>query len=72
MSALDSSSPLSSQALPATIGEGLVGPEQFTFLANMVPQLVWITDIQGFHTYFNQRWTDLTGYLLADSVGPDM
>jgi PAS domain S-box-containing protein len=46
--------------------------EQFQFLADMIPQLVWITDPTGFHTYFNQRWTDFTGYSLADSVGPDM
>jgi PAS domain S-box-containing protein len=49
-----------------------VGPEQFTFLADVIPQLVWITDPTGFHTYFNQRWVDYTGYNLADSVGPDM
>ena len=58
--------------LPANVGEGLVGAEQFTFLADVIPQLVWITDKEGFHTYFNQRWTDFTGYVLADSVGPDM
>ena len=70
----DSHSPaVSSQVtLPANVGEGLVGPEQFTFLADVIPQLVWITDQNGFHTYFNQRWTDFTGYVLADSVGPDM
>ena len=51
---------------------GMVGPEQFTFLADLIPQLVWITDATGFHTYFNQRWIDYTGYTLADSVGPDM
>ena len=56
---------------PAAPG-GLVGPEQFVFLADMIPQLVWITDHTGFHTYFNQRWTDFTGYTLADSLGPDM
>ncbi|TPG58216.1 PAS domain S-box protein [Hymenobacter nivis] len=38
----------------------------------MIPQLVWITDATGFHTYFNQRWIDFTGYTLADSVGPEM
>ena len=38
----------------------------------MIPQLVWITDPAGYHTHFNQRWTDFTGYTLADSVGPDM
>lgn len=46
--------------------------EQFQFLADFIPQLVWITDPTGFHTYFNQRWTNYTGYTLADSVGPDM
>ena len=46
--------------------------KEFQFLADFVPQLVWITDPTGFHIYFNQRWTDYTGYTLADSVGPDM
>nr|WP_162549738.1 PAS domain-containing protein [Hymenobacter nivis] len=49
-----------------------IGAEQFTFLVDMIPQLVWITDAAGFHIYFNQRWTDFTGYTLAGSVGPDM
>lgn len=38
----------------------------------MIPQLVWITDAAGFHTHFNQRWIDFTGFTLADSVGPTM
>jgi PAS domain S-box-containing protein len=46
--------------------------EQFRLFADFIPQLVWFTDPTGFHTYFNQRWTDFTGYTLADSVGPDM
>ena len=45
---------------------------EFQFLADFIPQLVWITDPTGFHLYFNQRWVDYTGYTLADSVGPDM
>ncbi len=45
---------------------------EFQFLADFIPQLVWITDPAGDHLYFNQRWTDYTGYTLADSVGPDM
>jgi PAS domain S-box-containing protein len=62
----DSSAPASSSELaPAW-------QEQFAFLADLIPQLVWITDPTGFHTYFNQRWTTFTGYTLADSVGPDM
>ena len=59
-------------SLLSTAPGGLVGPEQFVFLADMIPQLVWITDHTGYHTYFNQRWTDFTGYTLADSRGPDM
>jgi PAS domain S-box-containing protein len=46
--------------------------DSFRFLADMIPQLVWFTDPTGSHTYFNQRWTDFTGYTLADSIGPDM
>ena len=64
--------PLPAEALPDGAQQGLVGPEQFTFLADLIPQLVWITDPKGFHTYFNRRWIDFTGYTLADSVGPDM
>jgi PAS domain S-box-containing protein len=45
---------------------------EFQFLADFIPQLVWITDPVGDHLYFNQRWIDYTGYTLADSVGPDM
>jgi PAS domain S-box-containing protein len=45
---------------------------EFQFLADFIPQLVWITDPLGDHLYFNQRWVDYTGYTLADSVGPDM
>ena len=46
--------------------------DQFGFLADLIPQLVWLTDPVGNHIYFNQRWTDFTGYGLAESVGPDM
>jgi PAS domain S-box-containing protein len=45
---------------------------EFQFLADFIPQLVWITDPAGDHLYFNQRWVDYTGYTLADSIGPDM
>jgi PAS domain S-box-containing protein len=45
---------------------------EFQFLADFIPQLVWITNPVGDHLYFNQRWVDYTGYTLADSVGPDM
>eukprot|EP01102_Stenamoeba_stenopodia_P010326 TRINITY_DN309_c0_g2_i2.p1 TRINITY_DN309_c0_g2~~TRINITY_DN309_c0_g2_i2.p1 ORF type:complete len:700 (-),score=174.08 TRINITY_DN309_c0_g2_i2:1488-3587(-) len=30
-------------------------------LADSLPQLVWITRMDGYHEYFNQRWWDYTG-----------
>ena len=57
---------------PAPAPAIFASAEQFRFLADMIPQLVWITDPTGYHIHFNQRWTDFTGYTLADSVGPDM
>ncbi|NVO30489.1 PAS domain-containing protein [Hymenobacter lapidiphilus] len=47
-------------------------PADFSFLAELIPQLVWTTDPTGYHTYFNQRWIDYTGYALEDSVGDEM
>lgn len=61
-----SASPISSISTPISI------ETEFQFLADFIPQLVWITDPTGSHLYFNQRWVDYTGYTLADSVGPDM
>ena len=49
-----------------------MGQEEFAFLSDFIPQLVWITDPQGNHTYFNKRWVDYTGYTVPMSVGPDM
>ena len=48
------------------------GQEEFAFLADTIPQLVWITDPEGSHIYFNQRWTDYTGLPMAESLGPDI
>jgi PAS domain S-box-containing protein len=57
---------------PAASDSSPKAEDEFQFLADFIPQLVWITDPTGFHMYFNQRWIDYTGYTLADSVGPDM
>ena len=38
--------------------------DQFRFLAETIPQLVWLTDAQGWHDYFNQRWYNYTGMTL--------
>jgi PAS domain S-box-containing protein len=43
--------------------------EQFRLLAELVPQLIWITRPDGYHDYFNQRWYDYTGTTLEQTRG---
>lgn len=38
--------------------------EQFRFITNTIPQIVWTTDANGVTDYVNQRWTDYTGLSL--------
>ena len=45
---------------------------QFKFLSDLVPHLVWRTDANGYHDYFNQRWIEYTGYTVEDSLGTEM
>ena len=45
---------------------------RFRFLVEFIPQLVWMTDPTGYHTYFNQRWIDYTGYDVEASQGTEM
>lgn len=35
--------------------------EQFRLMANVVPQIVWITDAEGRVQFFNRHWSDYTG-----------
>jgi PAS domain S-box-containing protein len=42
---------------------------QFRFLADAVPQQIWVTRPDGYHEYYNQRWYDFTGLSLAESEG---
>ncbi|WP_299761908.1 PAS domain-containing sensor histidine kinase [uncultured Pontibacter sp.] len=44
----------------------------FEFLADVVPHMVWRTDAEGFHNYFNQRWVEYTGYDVESSLGTEM
>lgn len=37
-------------------------------ITEAIPQLVWTTDAQGFHTYFNNRWYEYTGLSFSESV----
>ncbi|MCL4069464.1 PAS domain-containing protein [Pseudomonas sp. GX19020] len=39
---------------------------RFDTLVEAIPQIVWSTDPQGNHDFFNQRWTDFTGIDHAD------
>lgn len=39
----------------------LASEKSLRFMANTVPQLVWITDAKGYHEYYNERWLEFTG-----------
>ena len=43
--------------------------DQFTALANNIPQLAWIADPNGWLYWYNQRWYDYTGTTLEDMQG---
>ncbi|OUJ71379.1 PAS domain-containing protein [Hymenobacter crusticola] len=45
---------------------------EFRFVIEFLPQMIWLTDPQGYHTFFNQRWIDYTGYDVAQSRGTQM
>jgi PAS domain S-box-containing protein len=40
---------------------------QFQFLSEFIPQIVWRTEANGDHDYFNQRWYDYTGLSFDES-----
>ncbi|MET0427388.1 MAG: PAS domain-containing protein, partial [Microvirga sp.] len=42
---------------------------RFALLAESLPQLVWTTDPEGRHDYFNHRWYEFTGLQPAESMG---
>jgi PAS domain S-box-containing protein len=43
--------------------------QRYHTLANAMPQIVWATDADGQHFYFNQRWYEYTGLSEAESLG---
>lgn len=43
--------------------------QQFRQLADSIIQMIWITDAQGMHEYYNQRWYDFTGATRDESEG---
>ncbi|HEY0234618.1 MAG TPA: PAS domain-containing protein [Afipia sp.] len=42
---------------------------RFDILAESIPQIIWSTDAEGRHDYFNQRWTEFTG-ITAEEIEP--
>ncbi|UYZ65105.1 PAS domain-containing protein [Hymenobacter weizhouensis] len=63
---------LDSSEQKSTAARLAASEQEFRMVTEYIPQLVWLTDPTGFHTYFNQRWIDFTGYTLKDSIGSDM
>lgn len=43
--------------------------DQFAVLANSIPQLVWVTNPEGGHEWYSQRWYDYTGMTEEQSLG---
>jgi len=37
------------------------GVEEFKFVTDFMPQMVWATKPDGYHDFFNKRWYDYTG-----------
>lgn len=42
---------------------------QFENICNAIPQLIWRTDPQGNHDYYNDRWYSYTGLSVEESYG---
>lgn len=41
--------------------------KEIRYLAESMPQIVWVTDAKGQNTYFNQQWVEYTGLSLEES-----
>ena len=42
---------------------------QFRLLTDAMPQIVWMMQADGRHTYFNQGWIDYSGLAMEESLG---
>jgi len=49
-------------------GASTSGDAAFRLLVDALPQIVWMMQADGRHTYFNQRWLDYSGESLPDSL----
>jgi PAS domain S-box-containing protein len=43
--------------------------ERYRSLSEAMPQIVWVTDAEGSHVYYNQRWYEYTGLSEEESMG---
>jgi PAS domain S-box-containing protein len=43
--------------------------EDYRFLADTIPQLVWTTQPDGYHEYYNRRWYEYTGLSYEETKG---
>ncbi|KAK8031786.1 hypothetical protein PG990_001520 [Apiospora arundinis] len=43
--------------------------ERFKLICNSMPQMVWSTNAEGMHDFFNSRWYDYTGLTPEESLG---
>lgn len=48
---------------------GRLPDQRYRSLADSMPQMVWATDADGRHFYYNRRWYEFTGLSEADSLG---
>lgn len=53
----------------SSAGRRTLSAQSYQALADVMPQLVWMTDANGAHVYYNQRWYAYTGLSEADSLG---
>ncbi|AMR30381.1 hypothetical protein A0256_02580 [Mucilaginibacter sp. PAMC 26640] len=42
---------------------------QFKQLADSIIQMIWVTDAEGYHEYYNKRWYDFTGTTYEQTQG---
>ena len=55
--------------LQAGLETALADGEELRKIVSGLPQIVWITRPDGYHTYFNQQWFDSTGLTCDESLG---
>lgn len=57
------------QQLTETENNLLNSVRQFTFVTDFMPQIVWATQPDGSHDFYNRRWYEFTGLTYEESFG---